>query len=144
MPILSNARHERFAQEIAKGKSATEAHAAAGYKPNRGNASTLSNEKSILNRVAEIQGRTAIRAEVTAASLIAEAEEVRQKAMEAGQFAPAIAAIKEKGVLAGVRIEKRENTNRSLTSMTDEELEAIASGRSEDPAATAPGSPLSH
>ncbi|MEN6549147.1 MAG: hypothetical protein ABFE07_24145 [Armatimonadia bacterium] len=144
MPILSNARHERFAQELAKGKSATEAHAAAGYKPNRGNASTLSNEQSILNRVAEIQGRTAIRAEVTAASLIAEAEEVRQKAMEAGQFAPAIAAIKEKGVLAGVRIEKRENTNRSLTSMTDEELEAIASGRSEDSAATAPGSTLSH
>lgn len=144
MPILSNARHERFAQEIAKGKSQAEAYANAGYEPSEPNASRLTRNDKVQARVAELQGRTAIRAEVTAASLIAEAEEVRQKAMEAGQFAPAIAAIKEKGVLAGVRIEKRENTNRSLTSMTDEELEAIASGRSEDPAATAPGSPLSH
>jgi len=93
-------------------------------------------------RVAELQERAAIRTEVTAASLIAEAEEVRQKAMMAGQFAPAIAAIKEKGVLAGVRVEKRENTNRSIASLTDEELEAIAAGRGEDIAATAPGSAL--
>ena len=38
MPALENQRHERFAQELAKGKTATEAYVLAGYKPNmRGN-----------------------------------------------------------------------------------------------------------
>lgn len=31
MPVLKNQRHERFAQELAKGKSATDAYLAAGY-----------------------------------------------------------------------------------------------------------------
>ncbi len=33
MPVLQNSRHERFAQEVAKGKSATEAYKDAGYTP---------------------------------------------------------------------------------------------------------------
>ena len=38
MEILQNARHERFAQNLAKGMSADASHTAAGYKPNRKNA----------------------------------------------------------------------------------------------------------
>ena len=53
MPTLKNPRHEKFAQEIAKAKTATAAMAAAGYsdpreayemagyKPSRSNASVL-------------------------------------------------------------------------------------------------------
>ena len=65
MPVLKNARHERFAQELAKGKSADEAYEAAGYKPNRGNASTLKANQSVEERVAEILGRAASKAEIT-------------------------------------------------------------------------------
>lgn len=54
MAILSNPRHERFAQELASGKPASEAYELAGYKPNRGNATTLKQEQSILDRVNEI------------------------------------------------------------------------------------------
>ena len=54
MPILSNPKHERFAQELAKGKSATEAHEIAGYSSNRGNACTLKQDENIGKRVAEI------------------------------------------------------------------------------------------
>lgn len=54
MPALQNARHERFAQELAKGKSATEAYADAGYRPNSGNAATLKADQSISTRVAEL------------------------------------------------------------------------------------------
>ena len=54
MPILKNARHERFAQELAKGKSADAAYGEAGFKPNRGNATTLKHKQSIKNRVAEL------------------------------------------------------------------------------------------
>ena len=54
MPVLPNAKHELFAQELANGKTATEAYVAAGYKANRGNAATLKQDQSISNRVAEI------------------------------------------------------------------------------------------
>jgi phage terminase small subunit len=54
MGALANARHERFAQELAKGKSATEAYAEAGYRPNSGNAATLKADQSISMRVAEL------------------------------------------------------------------------------------------
>lgn len=57
MPVLSNPKHEIFAQELAKGKSAEEAHALAGYSQNRGNAATLKKNESILNRVAELLAR---------------------------------------------------------------------------------------
>jgi hypothetical protein len=55
MPILQNPRHERFAQELAKGKTADEAYAAAGYKPDRGPASGLAANGNIRARVAELQ-----------------------------------------------------------------------------------------
>jgi phage terminase small subunit len=55
MPILRNARHERFAQGLAEGKCADEAYQAAGYKPDRGHASRLATNGSIVARVAEIQ-----------------------------------------------------------------------------------------
>lgn len=54
MPVLSNPRHELFAQELAKGKTAEEAHGLAGYRANRGNASVLKQEQSIVDRVAEL------------------------------------------------------------------------------------------
>lgn len=54
MPTLPNARHERFAQALAQGKTADEAYTIAGFKPNRGNASTLKQKQSIQNRVREI------------------------------------------------------------------------------------------
>jgi phage terminase small subunit len=38
MPILENPKHERLAQEHAKGKAADEAYQLAGYTENRGNA----------------------------------------------------------------------------------------------------------
>jgi hypothetical protein len=47
MPILSNPRHERFAQELANGKTASDAYTAAGYKPSRANASTLRTNQNI-------------------------------------------------------------------------------------------------
>ncbi len=59
MQMLTNARHERFAQSLAKGMSADAAHTAAGYKPSRGNASRLRANESIVERVAELQGSTA-------------------------------------------------------------------------------------
>ena len=41
MAILKNARHEKFAQNLARGMSATEAYAKVGYKPSEAHASRL-------------------------------------------------------------------------------------------------------
>lgn len=140
MPVLDNPKHEAFAQALAKGNTATDAYVQAGYKPNQPNAARLISNDMVKARVAELQSKAAERAVLTVETLIAEAEEVRSKALAAGQFAPAIAAIREKGVLAGLRVEKRENTNRSANDLSDDELAIIArAGRS--PPAAAPKHP---
>lgn len=59
MPVLKNARHERFAQALAKGKTAEKAYEGAGYRPDRGAASRLSAKVNIRDRLAEIMGRAA-------------------------------------------------------------------------------------
>lgn len=69
MPVLSNARHEKFAQELAKGRSQIDAYETAGYVGDRTAASRLSTNVNIRNRVDELQGRGAIRTELTIASL---------------------------------------------------------------------------
>ncbi|HEV2571996.1 MAG TPA: hypothetical protein VGU72_09685 [Beijerinckiaceae bacterium] len=122
---LKNPKHERFAQELAKGIDPTEAYANAGFVPNRANAHRLMASDDVRARVAAIQDRSAIRAEVTAASLIEQAEEVRVRAMAAGQYGAAIRAIREKGILAGIRVEKRQNTHRTADNYTDDELAAF-------------------
>jgi hypothetical protein len=51
MKPLTNAKHEAFAQALASGKTQIEAHALAGFKPHRGNASSLAQDKNIVERV---------------------------------------------------------------------------------------------
>lgn len=59
MPVLNNPKHERFAQGLAAGKSATEAYGAAGYKPHQPSASRLLSNVIVQSRVAELQARSA-------------------------------------------------------------------------------------
>lgn len=122
MPVLSNPRHERFAQELAKGRTQAQAYAEAGYKPSEPNASRLTRNDKVLARITELHERAAIRSEVTIASLTAELEEVRDLAIRDGQYAPAVAAIKEKAVLAGIRVEKSERKNVNVDRMSDAEI----------------------
>jgi hypothetical protein len=110
-----------------------EAHEFAGYQPHRGNASSLAQEQSILERVAEIRAeaeerqrkateKAVAKLAVTVESLLREAEAARVLAMTAKQPSAAIAAIKEKGVLAGLRVEKAERKN-PYAALSDEELD---------------------
>jgi phage terminase small subunit len=71
MPVLKNARHEKFAQELAKGKSATEAMQAAGYSDPR-NSTRLTKNDEISARVEEIKGRGALKAEATVERVLKE------------------------------------------------------------------------
>ena len=122
MPALSNPRHERFCQELAKGKSATEAYGLAGYKPNSGNAATLKAEQSILDRVADLIAehaeahrqatqmateRLSIDREWVLAQLVENAGLAKQQ----GDIGPSNQALNLIGKELGMFVERTENVN---------------------------------
>lgn len=72
MPVLRNARHEAFAQGMAKGLSASDAYVAAGYKESRSAASRMSTNVNIEARVAELVHKGAEKAEATVARVLDE------------------------------------------------------------------------
>lgn len=130
MPVLSNAKHERFAQEIAKGNSQGEAYKTAGYNA-VGHAAESAGNRLMKNvevqaRIVELQGRGAKRAEVTIESLIQEAADIQAAALNDGQHSAAVAALTAKAKLSGHWVEKTENRNRNVdaNSLTDGELAA--------------------
>lgn len=140
MAALSNPKHERFAQGLAKGKSQAEAYAEAGYTPSEPNASRLSRNDKVQARVAELQDRGAIRAEVTIASLIQEAADIQEAAKADKQYSAATAALTAKAKLAGLWIDKNENTNRNVdpAQVSDADLAAVVAADSGQGTAAAP------
>jgi hypothetical protein len=55
VPVLENERHKLFAQQLAQGKTATEAYVLAGFRAHRGNAARLGANERVNARVLEIQ-----------------------------------------------------------------------------------------
>jgi hypothetical protein len=108
MPTLKNSRRERFAQLLAGGKTATDGYEEAGYKRSDSNGPALARTPEICRRVAEINGIAAQRAAITKEKLIEWADEIRREACERGQYSAAVAALKELGILTGLRIERSE------------------------------------
>lgn len=72
MPVLSNPRHELFAQALAKGKSATQAYVEAGFEGHRQNAARLMSNDDVADRVEELLRAGARRAEVTVEQVVRE------------------------------------------------------------------------
>lgn len=123
MPPLPNARQELFAQQVAQGTSKTEAYAIAGYSRDDGNASRLTGNDRVKQRIAEIQTGAAQRSQITVASLVAAADEIRGLAVRDMQYSAAVGAVKELGILSGLRIDRREvGSPGEFDRMSDEEL----------------------
>lgn len=143
MAALTNPKHERFAQGLFKGKSQIEAYADAGYKPDSGAANRLSGNVSIQSRIAELQAASSLRVEVTVASLIEEAASIQKAAQDDKQYSAATAALTAKAKLAGLWVDKAENTNRNVdpTRVTDAELAAVVQADSGERTAAAPVDP---
>lgn len=108
MAALKNARHERFAQELAKGKSAAEAYVVTGYKDNRSAASRLSTNVNVAARVAELQGKAAERTVLTVEDIARQLDEDRTFARANGAAAAAVSATMGKAKVLGLIIEKAE------------------------------------
>lgn len=65
MPVLTNIRHELFAQAIAKGESFVVAYEQAGFKRHDGNAARLRVDEKVSSRVAELLKDSALNTGVT-------------------------------------------------------------------------------
>lgn len=121
MAVLRNQRHELFAQELAEGKSASEAYIAAGYKESRSAACRLSTNVNVLARVAELQGRVAEKAVVDAAwvlqRLSEEAEADVADLYDDGRLRPIAEwpLIWRKGLVAGIEIEEEKDSKGIVT-----------------------------
>jgi phage terminase small subunit len=122
LPRLDNPKHELFAQELAKGRTQVEAYQEAGYAPSEPNASRLTSNDKVAARVAEIQGRAAIRAEITVADIIAELEQARGVALGAAtpQSGAAVAASMGKAKLLGLVIDKSLTAATSVEDLLDQ------------------------
>lgn len=134
MPALSNPKHERFAQALAKGETAVAAYEQAGYKPDRGAASRLSANVSIERRVAEILDRAAERTEITVAGITNRLLKIAAKAEEkddASMLSVARASLMDAAKLNGLVIEKGDHQHKhvglSVTYVTPDEAEAPSS-----------------
>lgn len=129
MPVLKNARHERFAQELAKGKSQSAAYEAAGYKPSDAHSARLAGNGRVKERLAELQGRAAEKAACTAEDIARQLDEDRALARKVEVPSAAVSASMGKAKLFGLIKERHEHTGANggpikfnLTGLSDEQL----------------------
>lgn len=122
MPALANAKHERFAQEIAKGANQTEAYTSAGYKGDRTAACRLATNVNIQARIAELLNRAATRTEITVASITDRLLKIAAKG-EASEDAPLLAvaraSLMDAAKLNGLVVDKSLTATTSLEELLD-------------------------
>lgn len=122
MPILRNARHERFCQAIVSGQVVEKAYEIAGFKRNRGNCWTLRKQERISKRIdelfAEIDALTkremvkvVQKAAVTKADVLRMLLDDHELARSINQLGPAVRASELLGKELGMFIERREQRN---------------------------------
>lgn len=61
MPVLTNPKHEAYAQMLAKGMTQEKAYVEAGYAPNKGHAARLAGKGNVKARVTELQSKAAVK-----------------------------------------------------------------------------------
>jgi len=104
MPILSNPKHEKFAQSIVRGKSQTDAYMIAGYSPYgaSGNASRLIANDSISGRIKELQMAQLEQSQENLCEKLLEINNLIDRAANNGQFNAAIKGFAIKMRLLGM------------------------------------------
>lgn len=129
MPVLKNTKHERFAQELAKGLTSDEAYVVAGYKENRHNASRLKTKETVLRRIEELQGRAADKAVVTIQDIAAQLDEDRAFARSVSSASACVSATMGKAKVLGLVIERAEHTGKDGGPIETVELSESESAR---------------
>ena len=103
---LTNPKHEKFAQGLAKGKSQADAYALAGYEPSEPNASRLTRNDKVTARVAELQSRAAEKVIFSIADMAAQLDEDREFARSCVVPAAAVSASMGKAKVLGFLTDK--------------------------------------
>lgn len=127
MPVLDNSRHERFAQELANGKTVDESYVLAGFKANRGNATRLKANESVMKRVAELKASAAERAEITREMVLRELghigfSDIRQLFGEGG----ALKRVEDLDDAAAAAVASIEVVVKKMPGGDDDEVEHVA------------------
>lgn len=128
MPALTNPRHERFAQGLAKGKTQAEAYADAGYKPSEPNASRLTSNEKVQARLAELQERAAVRTEITVAGITDRLLKIAAKGEEssdAPMLQAARASLMDAAKLNGLIVDKSQSDINAALSIRRIEREIV-------------------
>lgn len=136
MSALQNIRHERLAQEIAKGAKLEDAHKSAGLSGNRKSAWKIRQRSDVTRRIQElldqreqIEAKAVERAiretALTQSEIIRMLVADRELARERGQVAAAIRATELLGKIIGVFIERSEQGKPGdFAHLSDDELDA--------------------
>jgi phage terminase small subunit len=127
MSRSSTARHEKFAQELAKGAAQIEAYEAAGYKPDRGAATRLSAKVSVSARVEELKERAAERCVVTVEGITQRLLNIAKKgedAKDAPLLSVARASLMDAAKLNGLVID-RSKVGFDFSGLSEEDLDAL-------------------
>lgn len=76
MPALTNPSHEKFALLVAADRSASDAYAMAGFRPDTSNATKLMKRPEVAARVSELQGEALEAEGITRERIVAEAARI--------------------------------------------------------------------
>lgn len=140
MTALANRRHELFSQGVARGLTGQQAYRDAGFTATTDGtaevgASRLLKRDEVRARVAELQERSAVRAEITAAGLTKELQDIMTKALRkdgSGHLNTARQCVMDIAKLNGLVVDKTEkaDVNRVISDrpMTEEEWVAAHGG----------------
>ena len=107
-------RQERFCLLIVEGEGQSKAYEMAGYSvasPRIAavNASQLMTKPNIQGRVAQLQAQAANRTVITVESLTADLIDIKNKALAAESFGPAVMAVQTIGKLNGLMVDRSES-----------------------------------
>ena len=140
MPVLDNAQHELFVQELVKGKKHGEAYLAAGYKAKSVSvasaaATRLLKDVKIQKRLQEFQHKAEEDTVLSLGDHMAELRKLRDEARADGKFSAAVAAEVKRGELRRFYVKQVEtgNPNDFDRMSLDELKDAIASEVTELP-----------
>jgi hypothetical protein len=98
MPVLKNVRHEKLAHGIAAGMTADAAYAAAGFKPDRGNAARLTANDSVRSRVEELQAEAEAEFVMSRTEWLESFARLARKSEEARDYSAAKGCLREIGL----------------------------------------------
>lgn len=113
MPAKLNSRQEKFARNLAEGVSKAKAYVEAGYKPDPGNPTRLTENDRVQKRVAELQKRAAIDTGVTIQAITADLTDLIKEAsalpQSSGTPNARRAALMDIATLNGLVVNRNEN-----------------------------------